>query len=334
MLNLEQIEKEYQKYRAWSDYLGELEEKLSNYKIEHIADLAYLLPIYDRLKRTDDNEFYAKHSEKLAPIFLEKNPTLQEWKKLEDKITNTKRALIGVMEEPIVQPYQRFIALKQDEKSAYSYDLLELYTQEKIDLGQFDEEKVEFIINLLRSASCFIGYANKRDLPLLMNLLDECDREFDYSSMDIADVAEESYLAEESCCHDMELQLIRAHMNDSHLTIIKDKVYNRLRSIKQTYFTKDQIDKMFEKLESKKDTLSEKEYKIEYYTILMLNNNIEQLYLKVPDEDREVVLDAYMNLSQGVEVNDEINPIQYRTASPLINIEVLKRKEFIKRKGK
>lgn len=36
MLNLEQIEEQYQKYRAWSDYLGELEEKLSNYKIEHI----------------------------------------------------------------------------------------------------------------------------------------------------------------------------------------------------------------------------------------------------------------------------------------------------------
>ena len=121
-------------------------------------------------------------------------------------------------------------------------------------------------------------------------------------------------------------------MNDSHLTIIKDKVYHRFRSIKQTYFTEDQIDTMFEKLESKKDTLSEREYKIEYYTILMLNNNIEQLYLKVPDEDREVVLDAYMNLSQGVEVNDEINPIQYRTASPLINIEVLKRKEFVKKR--
>lgn len=333
MLDLERIEKEYRWYQEIRNYLGELENKLSNYKEKHKESLAYLVPIYDRLKGTDNSEFYAKHSKKLAPIFLEENPVLQGLKELEERIMDSKRNLMCVIEEQrIVEPYQRFIALKQDEKNAYSYDLLELYTQEKIDLSQFDEEKVEFIINLLRSASCFIGYVNKRELPLLMNLLDECDREFDYSNVDIADVAEESYL-EEDRCRNMEFQLIRARMNDYHLPITKDKVYNRFRYIKQTYFTEVDTCKMLEKLEERKSALNERDYKVQYYMILMLSSNIEEVYLKTPDEEKEIALDAYMDLSQGVKM-DEINYVQYRTASPLINIEVLKRKTFIKRKGK
>lgn len=334
MLNLDLINKKYHNFEEIKNDLSEIEEKTNIYYKKHQKELDYLKSAYEILKQNPSSWYHQKYGMSIANNFLYQNPLLAEYEKLLQVSKDYRNSLAEARNDTgVVEPFQRFIALKHDNDD--DYDLLELYTRERINLKGYSKEKVEYIIGLLRSASSFICYAERKDLPLIMNILDELDYNSDYYDVEPEDVAEESYYDEISKCHNMELQFIRAHMMDNKQEELREKFNNNnCRVITERYFDETTINKLLRKLNLIKDKKSEESYKEAYYYILMLKGNIEKIYVDAPAEDKKIVIDAYLKLSQGLPVLDFVNlnrkHIEYRTASSIVNIEVLKRKNLRK----
>ena len=57
----------------------------------------------------------------------------------------------------------------------------------------------------------------------------------------------------------------------------------------------------------------------------MFGNEAEKVYMEAPNEDKEYVMDAYCYYSEPIKQGDE-RDYHFRTASSIINQEVLKRK--------
>lgn len=332
MLNLDQIERRFAKYQEIKSNIDEAEEMFNSHKKKHQKELNYLNPIYKSLKKESSDDYYEEYGITLADKFLVENPILAKHEKLRNVLHSFKNMALDTMNEcGIVEPFQRFIVLKHDTDDDYS--LLELYTQETIDLSGYSKEKVKFIVNMLKSASSFICFAKREDLPLLMNILEECDEELTYSEMDPEDIQEEEYYTEMSKCPNMELEFIRAHMKDANKAERKE---SKSRTIRLNYPDEEKLSEAFDRLTALKEIIDTESYKEQYFYLMMLKENIESLYNSANKEDQEIIIDTYIKLSQGLPVlnlgNLDLDHQEYRTASPKINIEVLKRKQKINTK--
>ena len=318
MLNIEKINENYEEYKQKVDGYERLSKKLEQFKIDN--DIDYLLDIIDILKisiKNDSNKTLKKYGMSLIDKLISSNKTLKEYKMWEGIKRNTKDKIYEIRHAIVTDEYQRYIALKHDLDD--NYDLVELYTQEIVDLSDYDEDKKKYIIELLKNAGSFIGYATRDDLPLLMNILEERDTQFNYDDVGEFDWGEEEYLFNESRSFELGLELVRAHMFDDN---IDERIYTDYDGKKDTIsnhinITFD-IDDRFNKLPYNKREMSRENLE-EYYLLLTLKHrNIEELYLLANEEEKEIILDMYSHYSE----KDNL----FRTASPIINQEILKRK--------
>ena len=96
----------------------------------------------------------------------------------------------------------RFICLKH--KDDDGYDLLDLSTHEKLDLSQYDGDKQRYILNDLKIHHSFVCYATQEDLPLLMQIVKEVDKEIYYNDDDTEEVMEQKFWEEITRCYMIE----------------------------------------------------------------------------------------------------------------------------------
>ena len=318
MLNLEKINENYERYKQTVDGYKRLGKKLEQLKKDNDMDnlLDRLGKLRDSIK-ANPQEKVQRHYFSLIDELLSSNKELKEYTMWESVWNNTKDKIYDLRTAIVTDEYQRYIALKHDLDD--NYDLVELYTQEIVDLSDFDEDKKEYIIELLKNAGSFIGYATRDDLPLLMNILEEYDIPFNYDDVDEFNWDEEEYLFNESRSFELGLELVRAHMFDEN---IDERIYTNYDGRKETIsnhinITFD-IDEEFRNLPYHKKDMT-KELLEKYYLLLTLKHrNIEELYLLANEEEKEVILDMYSHYSE----KDNL----FRTSSPIINQEMLKRK--------
>lgn len=334
MINLNLIEERFFNYKELKENATKFEEGLDSYSKEHKKELDYLIPIYKTLQKNPSQEYFKEFGISLSDEFLIKNPVLEKYERLRNILNNYKNEMYETMNDcGMIESCQRFIALKHDNDDDYS--LLELYTQETIDLSGYSQEKVDFIVNMLKSASSFICFAKREDLPLLMNILEECDEELTYREMEPEDIQEEEYYTEMFKCPNMELEFIRAHMKDANEAERKE---SKSRIIRLNYPSEEKLSEAFDRLNILKEIIDSESYKEQYFYLMMLKEDIETLYNSANKEDKKLIIDTYIKLSQGMPVLNlgylDLDHLEYRTASPKINIEVLKRKQKINNKKK
>ena len=167
--------------------------------------------------------------------------------------------------------------------------LLDISEQELLDINEFDQEFTNFILNGLNDKHIF--EVNEDELPLLMAINEDIDNNDETRK----NIIYSEFMSAKKLDLGVDEKLFFIH--DSNTQI-----------------------KIWEELDERK--LTGDKYWIEYYKILIqFGNNIEDLYKEAPIDKKQYVIDAYYYFST------QENPDKhFRTSSPLINVEVLKRK--------
>jgi len=315
MINTQLLDKEYDKYKLLKDKYNSYKEELEKIKITDYEGLEDVLRIYRDAKKEKKNI-----SEEVLSIFLEKYPIIARIDSLENLIITCKSNLDEhFLFTKTFDDFGRFIALKHINDN--EFDLINLNTQETLDLSQYDQDKQNYILEDLKKKNSFIGSITRDELPLLMNILEDMDIEIDYSDMDPDDVAAEAYYVEISKCYEMFLEIRKTRAYDEGNLIYHQNLANMLSNFNEE----------LQKLKQNKKNISEEDYWNSFYRLKILSGeNIEKMYLEAEESHKKHIINAYYKLSTPSEYNTkEEKCLQLRTASSIINQEVLKRKILI-----
>ena len=247
-------------------------------------------------------------------VFEKEHPLLRQYDQIDQEKRNLSREFLKSAEPyALVERGSNFIALRHD--GDFDYDLIDLYTQERIELQNLEEGMAEYLIHLLSQNSSFLGYATREDLPLLMNLLETYDKNIFmkiWIPLVLFYALSQSY--QEQRCLKIRSELTKAHMFD--------RFEEERNGIKNIVYVPFNIQKEMDKLKEKKEEMAEKDYYDQYFYLKILKErNIENLFCGVSESKKENVVNAYLKLS-----SDPTARTYARTASPLLNQEVLKRK--------
>ena len=218
-----------------------------------------------------------------------------------------------------------YVLLKRTNED--SYDLVNLREYEIIDLDKLTDVEIDFLIRLLEYQDALVGTATRDDLPLLMNIIE--DENFSekvgslsvlHKCIDAKREFERAKLFDENKHTNMNTDVIRKVITNP-ITNEQEEAEYKLPFIYDSL----EIEKMWYRFDELRESLSDEDYWNLYYRYIMLfANDIDDAYIDAPEELKEIVLDVYCEFEKGDK--DFGKYIQFRTASPLINEEVLKRK--------
>ena len=311
---LKNLSKEYEKY---NNLLEKYKKQKLDFEIKYERELEKLNEAKKKIEDPVERE-----------EFIQKNMILNEYDHyiwqimLKEKMI--RRLLYGINQNEYDDekiyingiPYILLKHLKDD-----SYDIVNLKEQEIINLDTLSDVEKEFLIKLLKYQEVLIGWANIEDLPLLMNIIENANFDEKVGSLRM-----------HYKCAMSKMEYQKAKMFDKRdlkTTFINPITNEREEAEYELPFIYDSrlIERMWYHLDELENVLSTDDYWIEYYKYLMLfDNNIESIYNEAPDDHKKYVIDAYYKYSVG-EKNEYLDKyIKFRTASPLINTEVLKRK--------
>lgn len=314
MLDLNRIEKAYHYYKEVGEKLRKKGKVLEKFQETHQKELDYLLTVRDLLKEREGKNSYDKaHKMSALQVFEKEHPLLRQYDQIDQEKRNLSREFLKSAEPyALVERGSNFIALRHD--GDFDYDLIDLYTQERIELQNLEEGMAEYLIHLLSQNSSFLGYATREDLPLLMNLLETYDKNNFYEDMDSIGTVLDKFYYQEQRCLKIRSELTKAHMFD--------RFEEERNGIKNIVYVPFNIQKEMDKLKEKKEEMAEKDYYDQYFYLKILKErNIENLFCGVSESKKENVVNAYLKLS-----SDPTARTYARTASSLLNQEVLKRK--------
>ena len=308
----------YDNYRILIEELEEARADLKEIE-ESCGDLRYYLNIFDALNYANMKN-YGRYDDTINR-FLKEHKQLEEFKDLKYYIGTYLKDMSFLETKSICLPLSQFILLTRNDRK-YLVDLEYLDMQ---DVTEYNQELIEFIIKMLKTQGYFVGYAEDSDLPLLMNIKEdlECNRP--------VGVAEEYYEGE-SLAYQMSLEFESAKFDDEKTG------YKKINSAtRPSPFILDSnvIQDKWKELDELEPNISREEYLLRYYKLLMLfNNYVEKVYDDAPVEEKEYVLDAYQYyssdvLKDGVDMQERIH--HFRTVSPVVNTEILKRKMLNKK---
>ena len=321
MINLDTLSRLAKRYERHNCELNELKKQIEDFKEENKEQLEILLEEKSKLEDLDERA-----------TFTLKNQLLNEY---EDYLWQNRekeklilRMLYGVNEEEENDEHIRvngmpYILLKHLEDE--SYDIVNLREYEIIKLDELTEIERVFLVRLLKYQDALIGTATRDDIPLLMNIIEDVNFEEKVGSLRMI-----------KKCADSKRQFERAKLFDEYKhtsgNVVKAVITNPITNDQEEVeyklpFIYDslEIEKMWYRFDEIKATLSEDDYWTLYYKYVMLfANDIESAYEDAPEELKEIVLDVYCKFEE--EDKEFGRYIQFRTASPLINEEVLKRK--------
>ena len=307
----------YDRYRMLEEELEDAREDLKNIE-ESCGDLKYYLNILDALEYANKKNF-GRYEETINK-FLEDHSELEEYKDLKYYIANSLKDINVLENVNICFSNSQFIILERKDKK-YLVDLENLIMQ---DVTEYNPKLIEFIIKMLKTQLCFVGYAKDSDLPLLMNIKEDLE-------VDIED-EEERALYNASIANIMAIEFKHTKIDDEKIIAKRGKADMRWCPF---ILDSDVIQKMWNELDELEPNISREEYLLRYYKLLMLfNNSVEKVYNEAPEEEKKYVLDAYQFYSSDVLKESayvQEKKHHFRTASPVINIEILKRKVLNKK---
>ncbi|MBE6161396.1 MAG: hypothetical protein E7158_04175 [Firmicutes bacterium] len=289
MIYTNKIEENFKKYSIIKNKIDALEKEKIIFEIANINELYYLYKVYNLI---------LKYEYELKDEFIRKNPLLGIYfyfKKLIDE-EEIKMNKILLDKSPYGRKKHSFIALDIDD----GYEIIDLRTQEKIELSDFSSLKKSFVVDNLKATNQFVCFAKRRDLPLLMTLLNE-----NLSN------------------YNMFVEFEKSKMFDDRIEekVIIDPVGNGYKELKNKlpFLCDDKMQEKWYSLDEKKDTLSKDNYWINYYKNLLLTGEKDILQDAKYNEHLNYLTKAYMYYAKP---NTE--HIHFRTSDPEINIEMLK----------
>lgn len=204
MIDLKQLDVEYNNYKKIRNLYIKYNIEFSKFNKQNSEKLTDILNIYNIIKKMKGNS-----SKKDTPvdaileIVREQNPLLKKWyeldclvKKYQNELREYSHNTYAIMER------SKCICLKHKEDDGY--DLIDLDTQERLDLSQYDNSKQQYIINDLKNHHSFIGYVTQDELPILMQVYKELDKEVIYNDTDTEEEMEEKCWDEMTRCYTIE----------------------------------------------------------------------------------------------------------------------------------
>lgn len=318
MINLKVLDKEFNNYKTNKEFYEKYKQEIELMYEKNKGELDRLLDIYNEIKTKIEYNYinYRFKIRKILSMLKLDNKLLADYLNLKYLLHHYEELLEECISNTNItdDENQRFVILLHKDKKI----LMDLYSREEIDVSSFGKEKIEFLIEILKNRHSFIGYITRDDLPLLMNILEDIDEKVSYSDMDHCDIEEEKYLNETSKCHDIYLEFKRAHMFDNNEQENND-IVNR---IEIPFDLNEEMSKLFKN----KYTMEREDFLEKFYTLLILRNrNVENIFFNIPEANRKYLINAYYKLSTYKEHKTlEENRMHLRTASPVINCEVLK----------
>lgn len=320
MINLKILDEDFEEYKRNKILYEKYKQESQLMYEENKEELDNLLNKYLKLKRKMtrcspyEDEYFVQRKKWLK--FRNDNQLLDKYLELKNKRDGFFEKLDSIINysSAIEHVVERIVILLHKDKKI----LMNLYSREEIDLSNFGKEKIDFVIEMLKNRHSFIGYIIRDDLPLMMNILEDLDGTVSYNDMDSCDIAEENYLNKVSKCYNIYLEFKRAHMFDNN----EEKNGKIVNKITIPFDINEDIAELIKN----KYTMDKETYLEKYYTLLILRDrNIEEMFLNIPEDHKKYLINAYYKLSTYKEHKTlEENRMHLRTASPVINCEVLK----------
>ena len=314
----------YDRYRI---LLEELEDAIADLKEieDSCTELKYYQSILSGLEYANKKN-YGRYEDAINR-FLNEHKELEEYEDLKYYISIYKKDMNFLENENICLPDSQFILLENDSKK-FLVDLENLIMQ---DVTEYNPKLIDFIIKMLKTQGYFIGYAEPSDLPLLMNIKE--DLEEDISDEECVDLEDEENRMYKSLLPNR----IALEFRNAKLTDEKSVTKRNSFILKRGPFILDSniVQEKWKELDELEPNISKEEYLLRYYKLLMIfGNSVEKVYKEAPLDEKKYVLDAYQFYSSDVITQSELIQEQFhhfRTASPVINIEILKRKVLNKK---
>lgn len=204
MIDLKQLDLEYSKYKKIRNLYIKYKNELEKFNKKNTKELNSLLITYKSIKNIERNSSRQDTTadELLANLRIE-NPLFEQWYELDRTVKNYQNQLQQYSSNTYaLMECSRVICLKHKEDDGF--DLFDLFTHDKLDLSQYDNDKQQYIINDLKSHHSFICNITQEDFPILMQVYKEVDKEIFYSDTDTEDEMEQKFWEEITRCYIIE----------------------------------------------------------------------------------------------------------------------------------
>ena len=306
VIDLETVEDAFNKYCDLLSELNEAREDLKEIELENTS-IKFYLNILEALNFANKNSFH-RYDETIED-YLERHKELAKMIDLKHYIGTCLNDISFLETTEICSPLSQIILLNKENKKY----LVDLKYFGQLDVTNFNADLLDFIINILEKQGIFIGNANQSDLPFLMVIKEELEKD---TSDD-----EDSYYVDDFVAYQMGIEYKNAKIADQ-------KTLSNKRQLLPFILDSDEVQKKWKELDELESSITREEYLKEYYRLLLVfGNDVEKVYLEAPDDEKKYVIDAYKYYS-----SDDCESIHhFRTTSTLINIEILKEKRLIKK---
>ena len=306
MIDVEELRKIYDKYKQHKKELEKYKKRIKDYDklLERFVD--------HQLNNSQGEDFDINK-------ILNDNPEMgkcdENNTKMNFHITEINRILTSYFSR-----YSQFITIERSNKLY----LVDLKYFDILDISDLDSSFRGFIIKMLKHQNIFIGNVKESELPLLMAIKEDIDYVPDLSDLPFEEREEERYFIESA----IPILIQREYEN----TLLTDKRKETKERKLPFINNSDDVIREWNKLDELKASLTEEEYWIEYYKLLIIfGNNIEEVYQETDEDKKGYVIDAYYYYSSQIIQVPKVST-RIRTASSIINEEVLKRKIMHKTK--
>ena len=301
-IDLDGINKEYSVYLEYLDKLAKAKRKLSSFK--RTDALKKELDEYNCLKEHQDFNYFDKNGLFEDEMYLFLHDDLNKYMHIiyeKEELLRKFNIFLEDLSFYTVDPYCYYVCLKEPNNN---YRFIDLEGHNILSIQEVDTNKVNFLVSVFQAANSFVATIRQEDFPFITNLIDDWEI--------IHDDIKGRYFSPtfENNALNMGLIYYYAYMKDRNLAkttyLFKQKSLNLVNNNQYD-------DSFFEEFE---DPILIKK---------MFTSNIEKLYKKSDSIDKKKILHYYYILSTcGYQNNNEV--VSLFTTSPVINIELLKRK--------
>ena len=320
VVDIETAMETYDSYRNLVDELMEAKDALNEIENSN-KDLKYNLSILDALEFATKKN-YGRYDGTILK-FLSEHEEIEEYKDLKYYVDTYLKDIDFLKNTNICLDGQFALLLKDNKK--YLIDLKNLNMQ---DVTEYNPKLIEFIIEMLKTQCYYIGQIDQFDLPLLMNIKEDLEKDYNSENFD----EEERYSYDSKLPMHISLALKKAKLADKKSFEKSENFFTRNCPF---ILNSDEVQAKWRELDELEPNISREEYLLRYYKLLLIfGNDVEKVYRDASDDEKKYVLDAYQFYSSDV-LN--LSPLSeerlhhFRTVSPMINIEILKRKVLNKK---
>lgn len=314
VINMEVVMKAFNDYQVLKEDLEEAREEIRKIELNN-KDIKYYLSVLEGLKFANKKS-YGKYDDTIYQLLL-KHPDLEEYKNLKYYLGTYLNDIDSIETRDFCESASQLILLDKDDKK-YLVDLKHIKMD---DVTSLNSELLEFVIKMLNARGYFVGNVKTSELPFLMAVKEDLEKN------ENKNLYEEHYYMDESYGYQMSKELEKARISDKKIGTENNTPF---------IFDSNEEKKKWDELDEIESSISREEYLLRYYKLLLLfGNDVEKLYTTIAnDDEKKYVLDAYHYYSSEV-LDDSVDYSErkkhFRTLSPIINIEMLKRKALIKK---